>query len=154
MSSEKKHSPIIALIFIPLVGFVLLNVAFLLTAVIRMGLARLFFVGDSEPSAWMPPLFHISTALLFLLLSFLVFRMKSLKPLFKATFAVVPTAVLLVYTGMFLYNWPIAVYMLSILIVAAIIFYLYKTKRSWMFYYAVGLVSATLLYMQIKGIDI
>ncbi|MDP3387084.1 MAG: hypothetical protein Q8S24_07610 [Eubacteriales bacterium] len=154
MSNERKHSPIIALIFIPLVGFVLLNIAFLLTAVIRMGLARLFFMGNSEPAAWMPRFFHIGTAMLFLLLSFLVLRMKSLKPLFKATFSVVPTAVLLVYTGMFLYNWPAVVYVVSGLIVASIIFYLYKTKRSWMFYYAVGLVSATLLYMQINGIDI
>lgn len=154
MSYERKNNTIVALIVIPLVGYVLLLIAFLLTAVIRMGLARLFFMGDSEPASWMPRFFHIGTALLFLLLSFLVLRKKNLKPLYKATFSVVPTAVLLVYTGMFLYNWPTVVYMISGLIVASILFYLYKTKSSWMFYYAVGLVSATLLYMQINGIDI
>ena len=154
MSNDKKYSSIIAVIFIPLVGYVLLLITFLLTAIIRMGLARLFFVGNSEPASWMPRFFHIGTALLFLLLSFLILRIKKLKPLFKATFAVVPTAVLLVYTGMFLYNWPTVVYIISGLIVISILFYLYKTKRSWMFYYAVGLVSITLLYMQINGIDI
>lgn len=154
MSYERKNNPIVALIVIPLVGYVLLLIAFLLTAIIRMGLARLFFMGDSEPAAWMPRFFHIGTALLFLLLSFLVLRMKNLKPLYKATFSVVPTAVLLVYTGMFLYNWPTVVYIISGLIVISILLYLYKTKRSWMFYYAVGLVSITLLYMQINGIDI
>ncbi len=154
MSYERKNNPIVALIVIPLVGYVLLLIAFLLTAIIRMGLARLFFMGDSEPAAWMPRFFHIGTALLFLLLSFLVLRMKNLKPLYKATFSVVPTAVLLVYTGMFLYNWPTVVYIISGLIVISILLYLYKTKRSWMFYYAIGLVSITLLYMQINGIDI
>ncbi|WP_422485375.1 hypothetical protein [Gudongella sp. DL1XJH-153] len=102
----------------------------------------------------MPRLFHVITPLIFMFISFLVLSNKKLKDIYKATFSVVPTAVALVYTGIFLYNWPVAVYGVSGLIVFGIFFYLYKTKRHWMYYYAVALISAALLYMQISGIDI
>ncbi|HAE41804.1 MAG TPA: hypothetical protein DCG34_02660 [Clostridiales bacterium] len=154
MSNEGKHSPIIALIFIPLVGFILLNITFLVAAVIRLGFDRVFLASNIERAPWMPRFFHIFTALILFLLSYLIIRIKNMRPLFKATYTMVPTALLLVYIGMFLYNWPIAVYIISGLIIASILFYLYRTKRSWMYYYAVGLVSATLLYMQINGMDI
>jgi hypothetical protein len=102
----------------------------------------------------MPRLFHVITPLIFMVISYLVLSNKKLKDIYKATFSVVPTAVLLVYTGIFLYNWPLAVYIVSGVIVTAIFFYLYRTKRHWMYYYAVSLVSVALLYMQIRGIDI
>jgi hypothetical protein len=154
MSTEKKMNPIIPIIVIPLVGLVLLNLAFMLTAVIRISLFTLSNSGGSEPARWLPLAMHLATAVILLLISFLVLRNKKLKDIYKATFSVVPIAVVLVYTGMFLYNLPIVVYVLSAVIVAAIAFYLYKTKKPWMYFYALFLISSALLYMQVTGIDI
>lgn len=154
MSTEKQPNPLITFIVIPLVGLVLLNLAFMLTAVIRISMFTLSNIGGKEPARWVPFSMHIATAVILLLISFLVLRNRKLKDLYKATFSVVPIAVLLVYTGMFLYNWPIAVYAVSALIVAAIAFYLFKTKRSWIYFYALFLISSALLYMQVTGIDI
>jgi lipoprotein signal peptidase len=117
-------------------------------------LARLLISGGEEPARWIPLAIHISTAIIFLIASLLILRSERLKDVYKAMFSIVPIAVLLVYTGMFLYNWPIAVYAVSVVIVAAILFYLYRTKRPWMYYYALFLISTALLYMQITGIDI
>ena len=151
---NKQPHPILALFIIPIGGLVLLNLGFLMTGVIRFVLARLLISGGEEPARWVPIVIHISTAVIFLIASLLILRSERLKDVYKAMFSVVPIAVLLVYTGMFLFEWPIAVYAVSIVIVAAILFYLYKTKRPWMYYYALFLISSALLYMQINGIDI
>lgn len=132
----------------------MLNLAFLLTAVIRFVFARFLISGSEEPARWVPLVLHLITAIIFLLGSYTILRSERLKDVYKAMFSIVPIAVLLVYTGMFLYNWPIAVYAVSVVIVAAILFYLYRTKRPWMYYYALFLISSALLYMQITGIDI
>lgn len=154
MSSESKYKHILALFIIPIGGLVLLNLAFLLTAVIRFVFARFLISGSEEPARWVPLVIHLCTAIIFLFASYIILRSERLKDVYKAMVSVVPIAVLLVYTGMFLYNWPIAVYAVSVVIVAAILFYLYKTKRPWMYYYALFLISSALLYMQITGMDI
>jgi len=38
-------------------------------------------------------------------------------------------------------------------ICGVIIFYLYKTKKPWLFYYAVTLIALTLLIMGILGVE-
>ena len=154
MSSESRYKHILALFIIPIGGLVLLNLAFLLTAVIRFVFARFLISGSEEPARWVPLVIHLCTAIIFLFASYIILRSERLKDVYKAKVSVVPIAVLLVYTGMFLYNWPIAVYAVSVVIVAAILFYLYKTKRPWMYYYALFLISSALLYMQITEMDI
>jgi len=154
VSSESKYKHILALFIIPIGGLVLLNLAFLLTAVIRFVFARFLISGSEEPARWVPLVLHLITAIIFLLGSYTILRSERLKDVYKAMVSVVPIAVLLVYTGMFLYNWPIAVYAVSVVIVAAILFYLYRTKRPWMYYYSLFLISSALLYMQITGMDI
>jgi len=154
MSSTKSFSPIVALFVIPIVGFILLNISFLFSAVIRYSFYVLFDALNFSPKQWMPIFFHLLTAFLLLLTSFLVLRSKRFGDLAKATFCVVPTAVALVYVGIFLSNWPIPLYILSAIIVGIIIFYLYKNNKPWIYYYSVGLVSLALLIMMILGIDI
>ena len=154
MSTEKRINPLVPIFVIPIAGLVLLNLAFALTACIRYALFLLYNPGGSEEPFVMPRFFHVITPLIFMVISYLVLSNKKLKDIYKATFSVVPTAVLLVYTGIYLYNWPLVVYAVSGLIVLGIFFYLFKTRRHWMYYYAVGLISATLLFMQIMGIDI
>lgn len=154
MLTEKRTNPLIPIIVIPVAGLVLLNLAFAFTAIIRYALFILYNPSGGDGPFFMPRLFHVITPLIFMVISYLVLSNKKLKDIYKATFSVVPTAVLLVYTGIFLYNWPLAVYIVSGVIVTAVFFYLYRTKRHWMYYYAVSLVSVALLYMQIRGIDI
>lgn len=154
MSSSKQSNPILALFFIPLGGLILLNLAFLLTAVIRFTMVRLININDSNSLSRIPFAMHIGTAVILLAFSYLVLTKVEFNDLYRATFSIVPIAVLLVYTGMFLFEWPIAVYAVSVAIVASILIYLYKTKRPWMYYYALFLISSALLYMQITGIDI
>ena len=154
MSAEKRINPLIPIFVIPIAGLVLLNLAFALTACIRYALFLLYNPTTGDEPFFMPRFFHVITPLIFMGISYLVLRNKRLKDIYKATFSVVPTAVLLVYTGIYHYNWPLAVYIVSGLILAAIFFYLYRTKRHWMYYYAVSLISLALLYMQIRGIDI
>lgn len=154
MATNKQPSPVLAFFFIPLGGLILLNLTFLLTAVIRITMVRLANINDADPQSWLPFSMHVGTMFILLLLSYLVLKYVKFNDLYKATFSIVPMAVLLVYTGLFLYQWPIAVYAVSIVIVAAILCYLYKTKRPWMYYYALFLISSALLYMQITGIDI
>lgn len=153
VSTDKKISPILAIIIIPVAGFVLLNLSFLIAAGTRFCLALMDAPQGGSGFTMNPIYEHATTMAVLLILSYLALINKNISDEFKAAFAIVPTAVLLVYTGIFLYSWPIAVYIVSGLIVAGILLYLYKTKRPWMYYYGVGLVTAALLYMQISGID-
>lgn len=102
---------------------------------------------------WFPISKHILFVMIIALISWFVFKSK-LKELHKAIYSTVPTAVILVTGGMFLYRWPIISYIVGVLIYGIIIFYLYKTKKSWLFYYAVTWVALVLLIMGILGIDI
>ncbi|MCR3956254.1 MAG: hypothetical protein NUK57_08130 [Gudongella sp.] len=154
MSDEKRINPIFAIIIIPVAGFVLLNLSFLIAAGTTFCLHFLFRQGEGSGLTMLPTITHLAPMIVLLVLSYLALINKRIPGVFKAAFAMVPTAVLLAYTGIFFYNWPVAVYTLSSLIVAAILFYLYRTKRLWIYYYGVLLVSAALLYMQISGIDI
>jgi hypothetical protein len=74
--------------------------------------------------------------------------------LFKAAFFMVPVATALVTVGMFFNRWSILSYSTGILIYAGVIFYLFRTKRNWLYYYSASIVAASLFLMNILGIDI
>lgn len=117
-------------------------------------LIDLFFPSDYNMNIqWFPLSKHILFVMIIALISWFVFKSK-LKKLHKAIYSTVPTAVILVTVGMFFYQWPIISYIVGILIYGIIIFYLYKTKKSWLFYYAVTWVVLVLLIMSIFRIDI
>lgn len=154
MSDEKRINPIFAIIIIPVAGFVLLNLSFLIAAGTTFCIHFLFRQWEDSGLTMLPTITHLAPMIVLLVLSYLALISKRIPQVFKAAFAMVPTAVLLVYTGIFLYNWPAAVYAVGGLIVAAILLYLYRTKMPWVYYYSVLLVTAALLYMGIMGIDI
>lgn len=146
----KKIFPVI---LIPAAGFILLNLTFLFYFLLDTVMNRLF-VYDFNPSMrWIPVIKHILSSAVIVVLSWLVLRSK-LNELFKAIFSTVPAAVILVILGMLFSPWPAAAYGICALFYAAAIFYLYMTKKSWMFYYAVSLVALALLVMRISGMDI
>lgn len=154
MSEKKALNPLIPILLIPILGFILLNLTFLFAAGFRIGIYLITNRLVNEPIEWIPLVSHTLTFLIILTISFFILRSKRVTDLIKSIFSVIPIAVLLVYTGIFLYSYPILVYLISGLVVLGTSFYLYKQKKSWMYYYALGLVSIALLIMMILGIDI
>lgn len=140
-------------------GFVLLNLAFVLDAVFQ-GIIRLIVrlfapnaIGPNSSWFWLPPLMHFSFAALIGLLTWLVLRSK-LRAFFKATFLTVPMAVVLVTLGMFLGRWPYISYPLGIILVAGVLCLFHRAKQPWLYYYAVILTSLTLAVFTLTGGEI
>lgn len=144
---------ILTIIAIPVAGFILLNLTFILAAVIHTIFFRLFIDNRTIVNRWLPASRHVLFIIIILVLSWTIFKSK-INDLFKAIFSMVPTAVILVTLGIFLYNRPIPLYFISGIFYGSIIFYLYKNKKPWFYYYSVSLVAVALLIMMILGIDI
>lgn len=144
---------IFTLIAIPILGYILLNLTFIFDFLFQSMLDKFFPIDYNMTCAWFPMGKHILFMVIIALISWFILK-SNLKELYKAIYSAVPTAVILVTVGMFLYHWPIIEYVVSMLILGIIIFYLYKTKKSWIFYYAVTWVALGLLVMSILGMDI
>lgn len=154
MKANNKLKKILTIIGIPLVGFILLNITFLFAALFHTIFNRLFSGHYEIISRWIPASRHILFAIVIILISWFILKSKKIKELYQATYAVVPTATILVTIGIFLYQRPLAVYSLSVLFFGAIIYYLYRKKKPWFYYYSVTWVTLALLIMGILGIDI
>jgi len=138
-------------------GFILLNLTFmfdwLFQSVIR-ALFRLFTPVDVVIAySWFPPMMHFLFVILIGVISWLVFRSK-LRVLYKAIYMMVPLAVVFVTLGMFLYQWPIAAYSAGILFGIGVLYYFYRTKQPWLYYYTVILVGLTLAVFSLLGGEI
>lgn len=131
-------------------GYVLLNITFLLYAFLTMSVS--YFLPSDFPMThwWFPPLTLGAFIVIIASISGLIFRSK-LKEIYKATYAIVPLAVVYVAIGIALFRWPVLAYGVNALIFGAVIFYLYKTKKSWLFYYATILFSLALLIFTLLG---
>lgn len=141
-------------------GFILLNAAFIFNFLFQRLVGAiigfftpldLFDLFRSHP--WFPPLMHFSFVAIIGIISWLIFRTK-LGVLYKAIYMTVPLAVVYVTFGMFLYRWPAAAYSLSGLFTLGILYYFYRTKQPWLYYYTVILVSLTLLIFNLSGGEI
>lgn len=148
---------ILSAIAIALLGFVLLNLIFILdflfvTAVTKI--INLFTPTDLAMTySWYPPVMQGLFIIIIGLVSWLVFRSK-LGTCLKAAYLTIPTAVILATIGIFLYRWPVVSYSLGGLITIGALYYFYCTKKPWLYWYAVILVSITLLIMGITGTEI
>ncbi|MBP1744488.1 MAG: hypothetical protein H6Q58_1466 [Firmicutes bacterium] len=131
-------------------GFFLFNVAFLLAAAVINGLGLLMGNVDQPPTY-----IQIGAYIGFLLIiSWLVFRSK-LSHLVKATYMTMPLMVTLVMTGIFLYTQPQWMPIgFGVLIVAAVLLFIYKKKLPWLYYFATFYTAALALYIILSGIDI
>ncbi|MCK9222719.1 MAG: hypothetical protein M0Q40_08890 [Limnochordia bacterium] len=56
--------------------------------------------------------------------------------------------------GIQFYRWPVLVWAIGASIVGAVLLYLYKTKRSWMYYFAVIYVVAVEVLLTLSGTEI
>ena len=137
-------------------GFIFLNITFLLDFLFQSVLRRVVMIISPEkgsPPGWFPPVNHVLFVLLILLVSWFVFRSR-LNVLIKATFAVVPIAVMLATIGILLNRWPLAIYAVGALFAGAVLFYLYCTKRHWLYFFAVILVAAAMGIFTLAGGEI
>lgn len=136
-------------------GFILLNLAFLLDALFQnmvVGFVRLFAPVDLMHS-WITAVLQALFALIISLTGWLVFRSK-LGVLYKAIYTTVPMAVVLVTIAILLYRLPVAIFSAGGLVSMAVLYYFYRTKQPWIYYYAVFLVTLALAIMALFGVEI
>ena len=140
-------------------GFILLNLTFLLDFLYQSSLDRLiriFTPADINMDMgwrWFPPARHAVFMVIVILISRFVFRSK-LGAIYKAIFMTVPLAVIFATIGILFYRFPPAVYLLGGLFGFGVLYYLYRTKQSWIYYYTLILIGVTMLCVVIFGVEI
>lgn len=148
---------ILSAVAVAVFGLIMLNIAFIFDFIFQsliIGAIKIFTAGDpSMELFWFPPVMHILFMIVIGLISRFVLKSK-LKPLFKAIYMTVPLAVVFVTIGMFLYRWPAAAYSLGGLFGAGVLYYLYRAKQPWIYYYTVILVGLVLAIFSLAGGEI
>jgi len=138
-------------------GFILLNLAFLFDFLFQslvIGFVKLFTPVDfNMTSRWFPPLMHALFVIIIGLISWLIFRSK-LGVLYKAIYMTVPLAVIFVTLGMFLGSLPVVVYSIGSLFSIGVLYYFYRTRKPWLYYYTLILVGVAMLLVGLLGIEI
>lgn len=138
-------------------GFILWNITFLVDflfqSIIR-GIFGLFVkVGPDSTLYWYPITMHGLFVVFIGLISWPILRSK-MRVLFKAIYLTVPLVVVLVTLGIFFYRWPPVPYILGGLFTIGILYYLYRTKKHWLYYFAVLFTSLVLLIAALTGVEI
>jgi hypothetical protein len=100
-----------------------------------------------------PPFLHMLFAILILLISMFVLRSK-LGTLWKAIFLTVPWAVVLAALGILLYQQPIILAVIGLMLTISILVYLYRTRQPWIYFYSVLLVVVALSVFTFLGGEI
>jgi len=138
-------------------GFVLLNITFLFDFLFQSlvdGIIKLFTPADINMAwHWFPPLKHALFIVIIGLISWLVFRSK-MSTFYKAIYMTVPLAVIFVTLGMFFYRWPAVAFSLGSLFAIGVLYYLWRTKQPWLYYYTVVLVGLAMAIIGILGVEI
>lgn len=138
-------------------GFLLLNVVFLFDFIFQSLIdliVKLFTSADINMAwRWFPPTKHAMFMVVIGLISWLIFRSK-LGVLYKAIYMTIPLAVVFATIGMFLSKWPMIAYPLGGLFSLGVLYYFYRTKRSWLYYYTVILISLVMLLVSLLGVEI
>jgi hypothetical protein len=138
-------------------GLILLNLTFLFDALYQgviMGIVRLFMPLNPDTNIfWLPGLFHGSFVVVIGIISWFVFRTK-LRVLYKAIYMTVPVAVVLATVGILFYQWQIITYSVGGLLCIGTLYYFYRTKQPWLYYYTLILVSLTLAIYTLTGGEI
>lgn len=135
-------------------GFILLGLTFIFDALFQSltdGVIQLFTTADINMAwGWYPSVKHATFVVVIGLISLPIFWSK-LSTLYKAIYMSVPLAVVFVTLGMFLYRWPVAVYSLGSLFSIGVLYYFYRAKQPWLYFYTVILVGLVLAIFTISG---
>ncbi len=140
-------------------GFILLNLTFLFDFLFQslvVKFIKLFLPASVNPEVgyyWFPPLMHVLFMIIIGLISWFIFRSK-FSVLYKAIYLTVPSAVVFVTLGIFFYRWPIIAYLLGSLFGIGVLYFFYRTRQPWLYYYAVILVGLVLAIFSLLGGEI
>lgn len=146
---------ILSMLVIVVAGFILFNVAFILAFLVNRVFNLLIFspIDWSGGSGTIHGLWHYVYVFLILLISWFIFRSR-LKDLWMAAYLTMPLMVVLAEVGLHLYRWPVLVWTCGAVIAALALFFLYKSKRSWVYYFAVLFVVAVGIVVLTSGMEI
>jgi hypothetical protein len=148
---------ILSAVAVAVFGFILLNLTFLLDFIFQRlidAVIRPFTqININMDWQWFPPVKHFLFVIVIGIISWFVFKSK-LKTLLKAIYMTVPLAVMFVSLGIFFYQTPLVAYLLGALITLGLLYYFYRTKKPWLYYYSLILVSLTLTISSLMGVDI
>ena len=123
-------------------GFVLFNVAFLLSAVVMLGWMRIMGMSENYAPPFISKVIYL---ILILLISVVVLKSKR-NTLVKATYFTMPLMVVIVMIGIAFYQQSkMLIFTIGTLIIGSVFFYLYKKKLPWQYYFAT-------LYVAVLGI--
>jgi hypothetical protein len=154
---NKIFTGILSALAVAIFGFILLNLTFLLDFAFQSLVKPLLRLpqtpSEGGPGLFIFPIHHILFAVFICLISWPIFKSK-LRSIFKAIYLTVPTAVILATIGICFNQWPILVYVIGTLICAGTLYYFYRTKQPWIYYYAVILVALTMSIYTLTGGDI
>lgn len=132
-------------------GFILFNLAFILTALV----VNLLLAVEGNPES---SILHIVGRLLALLLILVIIGLilrTRINHTVKATFMTMPLMTILVLLGITFYGQPLWVlYGVGAAIILAVLFFLYKRKLPWVYYFATLFVAALGIFIMATGMDI
>lgn len=139
-------------------GFILLNIAFLFDFIFQTIIRTILGIFISVDLMngnypWFPPMLHALFVILIFLISLFIFRSR-LKTIYKAIYLTVPLAVVFMTIGMLLYPWPVACYLVGVLFFGCVLYYFYKTKQPWIYYYTLVLIGIMMLIVALAGVEI
>jgi len=138
-------------------GFFLLNVAFIFDALFQSlidTIVRFFTTADVNMEwSWYPLVKHAMFFVLIGLISWYVLRSK-LGVLYKAIYMTVPLAVVFVTIGILTYPRLMAAYSLGALFTIGVLYYFYSTRKPWLYYFTLILMSLTMLMVGLLGVEI
>lgn len=138
-------------------GFVLLNITFIFDFLFQsavIGFIKLFTPVNFETNfQWLPPVMHGLFVIIVGIISWFVFHSK-MRTLFKAIFMTMPLAVVFVTLGMFFYRWPAIAFSLGGLFAVGVLYYFYRTKQPWLYYYVMILIGLVMLLVGLLGVEI
>jgi len=157
IKKESIAKKILYALIIAIIGFILLNITFMADFLFQ-SIMKFFFslvkkIDYNSEYYWYPPIMHFLFIIIIGIISWNIFHLK-IKDLYKAAFFTVPLATVYVTFGIFFYKFPVIVYSLAGLFFISIYYYLIKTKKSWLYYYTLILVSFAMLLVGLLGVEI
>ncbi|MBP7110014.1 MAG: hypothetical protein KBB09_00385 [Firmicutes bacterium] len=150
-------SKLLSAVLVAVLGFVLLNLAFLVYAAFQDAIYTLIYGAgkwETQELVRFDPI-YLGWAFLAIMAGafWLVYRSR-LHVVFKAAFLMVPFATLLVLVGMKFYLVPLTAYAIGAVAGAILLLLLYRRKEHWLYAFSALLVMAALLIMGLLGVDI
>jgi hypothetical protein len=143
---------VISALVVAVFGFILLNLTFLLYFSVDQFMNLFINPQEMELEGWSWFMFirHTLFLLIIAAISWPVLR-SGLPVIVKCIWLVVPWAVTLATLGMLLASWFWAALLVGALLTAAVILYLYRSKKPWLYHYTIILVAVALTVFNLTG---